>query len=119
MLTLEAIQALLQRKPGTELAAKGGDDGAALDGDAERAGRTASLADVLHSAQAYWEAGSEDIDRVAEMLGNASRDGTCAHSVPRSRASRIKARLAMSRICINAVFDCSRVAHRETDWGRC
>lgn len=43
--------------------------------DQGRGHRTALLGDVLFTAQQLWFAGSDEIDLVAEKLGDGSRDG--------------------------------------------
>ena len=42
----------------------------------ERLRRVAALKEVLATAQQHWLSGSEDLDLVAEKLGDGSRDGT-------------------------------------------
>jgi hypothetical protein len=75
-MTPEAIEALLQRESGAAAGYDGGAD------DPARARRTELLSAVLLSAQRYWYAGSEEIDRVAEKLGDGCRECKCVSGSP-------------------------------------
>ncbi|RYP52297.1 hypothetical protein DL768_002509 [Monosporascus sp. mg162] len=44
--------------------------------ESEKLRRTESLSQVLATVQQLWDAGSTDLDAVAEKIGNAARDGT-------------------------------------------
>jgi len=53
----------------------GEDDDEALP-EPERLRRVTALKEVLTTAQQHWLSGSEELDLVAEKLGDGSRDGT-------------------------------------------
>ncbi|KAK2017297.1 GTP binding protein [Colletotrichum eremochloae] len=67
MLTPDAIANLLSSAPARA------DPGSQDEG---RAHKTALLGDVLSTAQRLWDTGSEEIDAVAEKLGDGSRDAS-------------------------------------------
>ncbi|KAK2049416.1 GTP binding protein [Colletotrichum somersetense] len=69
MLTRDAIANLLSSAPAPARA-----DPPSQEQD--RTHKTTLLGDVLYTAQKLWDAGSEDIDAVAEKLGDASRDAS-------------------------------------------
>ncbi len=70
MMTPEEIDALFQRP-------SGGSDDAGLDSltDEESAYRRAKLQEVLLWSQEAWLSGSEDINLIAQKLGDGSREG--------------------------------------------
>ncbi|KAK2051270.1 GTP binding protein [Colletotrichum caudatum] len=69
MLTPDAIANLLSSAPASARA-----DPPSQEQD--RTHKTTLLGDVLYRAQKLWDAGSEDIDAVAEKLGDGSRDAS-------------------------------------------
>lgn len=71
-MTPEEIELLLKRTEGVVPAASGQDDEATLTDD-ERQYRIAHLRAVLLEAHNAWVSGSEDLDRIAEKLGDGSR----------------------------------------------
>lgn len=71
-MTPEEIELLLKRTEGVVPAASGQDDESILTDD-ERQYRIAHLRAVLLEAHNAWVSGSEDLDRIAEKLGDGSR----------------------------------------------
>ena len=69
------VAALLQRE-GSGLSVSDYDEDSQPPGTRER--RTELLADTLATCQSLWHKGSQDLDLVAENLGNGSRDSECA-----------------------------------------
>lgn len=72
-MTPDDIEALFQSST-QGLAASQRDDDEPIS-DIEKSLRTAKLKDILLTAQNAWHSGSESIDRIAEKLGDGSRDG--------------------------------------------
>lgn len=66
------IQALFES--GRQFQGTGEDEDETIS-DEERASRTNKLLRVLLTAQHAWMSGSEEIDLIAEKLGDGSRDG--------------------------------------------
>ncbi|KAK2022337.1 GTP binding protein [Colletotrichum zoysiae] len=71
MLTPDAIASLLSSAPASARA-----DPPSQEQQQDRTHKTTLLVDVLYTAQKLWDAGSEDIDAVAEKLGDGSRDAS-------------------------------------------
>lgn len=74
IMTPDDIQSLFSRSEG-EVQPAGGDDDETVLTDEERQYRIAHLRAVLLEAHNAWVSGSEDLDRIAEKLGDGSRLG--------------------------------------------
>lgn len=77
-MTPEEIELLFKRTDGVVPPAAGPDGEAALTED-ERQYRIAHLRAVLLEAHNAWVSGSEDLDRIAEKLGDGSRHRKSSH----------------------------------------
>lgn len=73
-MTPDDIQELFKRSEG-EVQPAGGEDDEAVLTDEEKQYRIAHLRAVLLEAHNAWVSGSEDLDRIAEKLGDGSRHG--------------------------------------------
>lgn len=73
-MTPEDIEDLFRRTEGVVLPENGDEDEAVLT-DEERNYRIAHLRAVLLEAHNAWVSGSDDLDRIAEKLGDGSRHG--------------------------------------------
>lgn len=72
-MTPDDIEDLFKRTDGVVLPADGDEDEATLT-EAEKQYRIAHLRAVLLEAHNAWVSGSEDLDRIAEKLGDGSRN---------------------------------------------
>lgn len=73
-MTPEDIEDLFKRNEGVVLPEDGDEDEAVLT-DEEKNYRIAHLRAVLLEAHNAWVSGSDDLDRIAEKLGDGSRQG--------------------------------------------
>lgn len=73
-MTPDDIQELFKRSEG-EVQPAGGEDDEAVLTEEEKQYRIAHLRAVLLEAHNAWVSGSEDLDRIAEKLGDGSRHG--------------------------------------------
>lgn len=78
-MTPEDIEELFKRTDGVVAVVQQGSGGDEDDGEEptltadETSYRIARLKEVLNEAQSAWDSGSEDLDRIAEKLGDGSR----------------------------------------------
>lgn len=77
-MTPEDIEDLFKRTEGVVLPEDGDEDEAVLT-DEEKSYRIAHLRAVLLEAHNAWVSGSDDLDRIAEKLGDGSRHGESTH----------------------------------------
>lgn len=73
-MTPEDIEELFKRTDGVVLPEDGDEDEASLT-DEEKNYRLAHLRAILLEAHNAWVSGSDDLDRIAEKLGDGSRNG--------------------------------------------